>query len=166
MARRRRAEAHQILAAKFRDRAQQLMLIAQPCFMFGDDRRSISVTPDPERISHLLPRPPAGIPTACLFRTLHIFRSFALSRSTASVDGRRIASGLPPVTGALGRARRGTAQPLTCAATRYDGTALGARPMPPRRPSGSSELLAEDGGSEQARDTSCRYAAPKCAGAR
>jgi hypothetical protein len=27
------------------------MLIAQPCFMFGDDRRSISVTPDPERIS-------------------------------------------------------------------------------------------------------------------
>jgi hypothetical protein len=57
VARRRRAEAQQILAAKFVERAKQMMLIPQPAGMLGDDRRTIAINADPKRLPYLLPRP-------------------------------------------------------------------------------------------------------------
>jgi hypothetical protein len=51
MADRRRAEAQEILAAKLIERAQQVMLIAQPAGVLGDDRRTIAVNADPKRIA-------------------------------------------------------------------------------------------------------------------
>jgi hypothetical protein len=51
--RRQCAEAHQILAPEFADGTQQIVLIAQPCFVFGDDAGAIAVLPDLERIAPL-----------------------------------------------------------------------------------------------------------------
>jgi hypothetical protein len=47
---RRRAETQQILAVKFVERAQQMMLIPQPAGMLGDDGRTIAIDADPKRV--------------------------------------------------------------------------------------------------------------------
>jgi hypothetical protein len=45
-----RAKAQQIATAQFIERAQQMVLAAQPGFVFGNDRCAIAVDPDPKRI--------------------------------------------------------------------------------------------------------------------
>jgi hypothetical protein len=47
----RRAEADEVMTAQFVERAQQMMLIAQPAFVFPYDGRTITVTAYPERIA-------------------------------------------------------------------------------------------------------------------
>jgi hypothetical protein len=39
------------VAAQFIERAQQMVLIAQPPFVLGDDGCAIAVNPDPKRIA-------------------------------------------------------------------------------------------------------------------
>jgi hypothetical protein len=51
MACQRGTEADQIMAAQFVERAQQMMLIAQPAFAFRYDGRTIAVRAYPERIA-------------------------------------------------------------------------------------------------------------------
>ena len=46
-----RAEAQQVVAAQFIERPQQMVLIAQPPFVLGDDGCAIAVGPDPKRIA-------------------------------------------------------------------------------------------------------------------
>ena len=102
MARRQRAEAHQVLAAKVSDRAQQIAPITQPSFMLGDGCGAVAVLTDLEPVAPI----------------------------AASTDVDRVRRsgrvGAPPVTGSWGpcRVRRGTAQPLTCGVTRCDATTL------------------------------------------
>lgn len=140
VARRRHAEADKILATQLPDRAQQVMLIAQPCFMLGDDRRPIAVAPDLKRIAPFAA--PANVDGARRNSDSVFVQYFAhlplLCLEPLNCERRRPADrvGAPSVTGALGlgRARRGTAQPLTCGVTRYDGTALRARSMSLRTP--------------------------------
>jgi hypothetical protein len=50
------AEAHDVVAAQLVECAQQMMLIAQPAFLFCDDARSPS-GPILNGLPHLLPRP-------------------------------------------------------------------------------------------------------------
>jgi uncharacterized protein (DUF924 family) len=57
VARRGCAEAQQILPAKLVERAQQVMLVAQPASVFRDDGRSIAVDANPERIAPLAAAP-------------------------------------------------------------------------------------------------------------
>jgi hypothetical protein len=47
----RRAEADEVMAAQFVQCTQQMMLIAQPAFVFPYDRRTITVRAHPERIA-------------------------------------------------------------------------------------------------------------------
>jgi hypothetical protein len=67
----RRAEAQQIVAAQFIERAQQMVLIAQPEFVLGDNRCAIAAAPDPERIAPFAAASDvdsigvAGAPRAC-----------------------------------------------------------------------------------------------------
>jgi small-conductance mechanosensitive channel len=51
------AEAQQILAAKLVERAQQVMLVAQPASVLRDDGRTIAVDANPERIAPLAAAP-------------------------------------------------------------------------------------------------------------
>ena len=46
-----RTEADEVMIAQLVERAQQMMLIAQPAFVFGDDGRAVAVGTDPERIA-------------------------------------------------------------------------------------------------------------------
>ena len=52
-----RAEAQQVVAAQFIERAQQMVLIAQPPFVLGDDGCAIAAIPIRNGLPHLLPRP-------------------------------------------------------------------------------------------------------------
>ena len=45
------AEAHDVVAAQLIECAQQVMLIAQPAFLFCDDGRTVAVGVYPERIN-------------------------------------------------------------------------------------------------------------------
>jgi hypothetical protein len=47
----RRAEADKVMAAQFVQCAQQMMLIAQPSFVFCDNDRTVAVSADPKRIA-------------------------------------------------------------------------------------------------------------------
>jgi hypothetical protein len=51
MACERRAEADEVMAAQFLQCTQQMMLIAQPAFVFPYDVRTIAVRAYPERIA-------------------------------------------------------------------------------------------------------------------
>jgi len=51
MACERRAEADEIMAAQFVERAQKMMLIAQPALVFCDDARAVAVRTYPEWIA-------------------------------------------------------------------------------------------------------------------
>jgi hypothetical protein len=51
----RRAEADEVMAVQLVERAQQMMLIAQPAFVFRDDGRTVAVRAYPERIAPFAP---------------------------------------------------------------------------------------------------------------
>ena len=51
MACERCAEADEVVPAQFVECTQQMMLIAQPALMLGDDGRTVAVRADPERIA-------------------------------------------------------------------------------------------------------------------
>ena len=51
MASERCAEADEVMAAQFVQCAQQMMLIAQPAFVFRDNGRPVAVKADPKRIA-------------------------------------------------------------------------------------------------------------------
>jgi len=51
MACERRAEADEVMAAQLVERAQQMMLIVQPAFVFRYDDRTVAVRADPKRIA-------------------------------------------------------------------------------------------------------------------
>jgi hypothetical protein len=53
----RRAEADEVMAVQLVERAQQMLLIAQPAFVFRDDGRTIAVRAILNGLPHLLPRP-------------------------------------------------------------------------------------------------------------
>lgn len=61
MARARRAEADEVAAAKFVERAQQVMLVREPALVFCDHGRAVAVVADPERIDEVDgPRSPSA----------------------------------------------------------------------------------------------------------
>lgn len=119
MARRRRAEAQQILPAKLVERAQQVMLVAQPASVFGDDRRTIAVDANPERIAPLAAAPDvdvAVVPASRVFveNPAHLNPHFPL-RERRRPEGR----GAEPARHASGRLdhRRGNGSAVDIRAT-------------------------------------------------
>ena len=53
----RRAEADEIAAAQLVERPQQMMLVAQPAFVFRDYGGAVAIRADVERISPFAARP-------------------------------------------------------------------------------------------------------------
>jgi hypothetical protein len=55
MACERCAEANEVMPAQLVDCTQQMMLLAKPALMLGNDGRTIAVRADPERIAPFAP---------------------------------------------------------------------------------------------------------------
>jgi hypothetical protein len=90
MTAKRRAEADEIAAPQLVERTQQMMLVAQPAFMFRDDGGAVAIRTDAERISPFAAAAdidgPDGTPVLCLLRTLHIARHLLIRPSRQTGD--------------------------------------------------------------------------------